>query len=277
MSVSILVCGCGLKVRAAGAIPGRVGRCPRCGGELRVPDFLPPDEPMRAGTGTADGPEAGYDLKPARESSVRKKRGRPGPSDITPPRVGFVGRATDSPMAGGFLAPLKKTETSWFASILYPLRSADSVAVIASLTAILWLFTILVPEYCLGLMGDADDMGTPTLGKLIALISILPVAFLLPFAIFYWIQYLGRVVVSSGMGETIPPRSPDRNFDGFFSGLSPWFTWLLLGLGVGLLPAALCRMAFSSGSPGSILLALGFACLGLPYMLTALAHDVPAR
>ena len=64
-------------------------------------------------------------------------------------------------------------------------------------------------------------MGTPTLGKLLGLITILPVAFLLPFAIFYWLQYLGRVVVSSGMGETIPPRTPDRNFEGFFSGLEP--------------------------------------------------------
>ena len=109
------------------------------------------------------------------------------------------------------------------------------------LTGILWLFTILVPEYCLGLMADTDDMGTPTLGKLIALISILPVAFLLPFAVFYWLQYLGRVVVASGMGETTPPRTPDRNFGGFLTGISPWFTWLFLGLGVGLLPAGVFR------------------------------------
>ena len=89
----------------------------------------------------------------------------------------------------------------------------------------------------------------PTVGKLIALISILPVAFLLPFAVFYWLQYLGRVVVSSGMGETIPPRTPDRNFEGFFSGLSPWLTWLFLGLGVGLLPAALCRLLIELRKP----------------------------
>lgn len=181
------------------------------------------------------------------------------------------------PMAGGILPPLQKTEASWLASILYPLRSADSLAVIASLTAILWLFTILVPEYCLGLMGDADQMGTPTIGKLIALISILPVAFLLPFAVFYWIQYLGRVVVASAMGETIPPRTPDRNFDGFFSGLGPWFAWLFLGLGVGLLPALLCRQLLSSENPVTHLLALGFAGLGLPYILAALlmtfVHD----
>src|SRR5262249_17328707 len=154
--------------------------------------------------------------------------------------------------------------------ILYPLRSADSLAVIASLTAILWLFTILVPEYCIGLMGDADDMGTPTLGKLIALVSILPVAFLLPFAMIYWLQYLGRVVVSSGMGETIPPRTPDRNFDGFFNGLSPWIIWLFLGVAVGMLPVGILRLLIGSESPGSSLLSLGVACVCLPYTLMAL-------
>jgi hypothetical protein len=270
MSVSILVCGCGLKVRAAGATPGRVGRCPRCGGELRVPDSLPPPEPVRTTTTDSAGPEAGYGLKRSKEHALRKKKGRRQPSDITPSRTGFVEKKSNLSMSGGILPPLKQTETSWFASILYPLRSADSLAVIASLTPILWLFLILVPEYCIGLMGDADDMGTPTIGKLIALISILPVAFLLPFAVFYWLQYLGRVVVSSAMGETIPPRTPDRNFGGFLSGLSPWFAWLLLGLGIGLLPAVLCRTLVDIKSPTGILLTAGFAFLGLPYILAAL-------
>ncbi len=277
MGVAILVCGCGLKVRAAGASPGRVGRCPRCGGELRVPEAIPEKQPIPTRAADSGGEEPGYGLRPAKKIPARKKSGRAQPSDITPPRTGYVERKSALPMAGGILPPLQKTEASWLASILYPLRSADSLAVIASLTAILWLFTILVPEYCLGLMGDADQMGTPTIGKLIALISILPVAFLLPFAVFYWIQYLGRVVVASAMGETIPPRTPDRNFDGFFSGLGPWFTWLFLGLGVGLLPALLCRQLLSSENPATNLLALGFAGLGLPYILAALlmtfVHD----
>ncbi len=174
------------------------------------------------------------------------------------------------PMAGGILPVLKTSETSSLASILYPLRSADSLAVMASLTFILWLFTILVPEYCVGLMGDADDMGTPTLGKLIALISILPVAFLLPFAMIYWLQYLGRVVVASGMGESTPPRTPDRNFDGFFNGLSPWITWLFLGLAVGLFPAVLYLLISSSGSVGNRLVAVCLGLFCLPYILMAL-------
>jgi hypothetical protein len=279
MSVSILVCGCGMKIRAPGATPGRIGRCPSCGGELRVPDFLPPDEPTRARTADDASPGAGYGLNPNKERVLSKKKGRAEPSDITPPRTGSVERKSALPMAGGILPVLDKPETSGFASFLYPLRSADSVAVIASLTVILWLFTIVVPEYCIGVMGDADDMGTPTIGKLIALISILPVAFLLPFAMIYWLQYLGRVVVSSGMGETIPPRTPDRNFDGFFNGLSPWIIWLFLGVAVGMLPAAIYRLLSSSESVGGLLPALALVFVCLPYVLMALLltflHDDP--
>ena len=140
----------------------------------------------------------------------------------------------------------------------------------ATLTGILWLFTILVPEYCLTLMSDADGMGASLVGKLIALISILPVAFLLPFAIIYWLQYLGRVIVSSGMGELIPPRTPDRNFEGFFSGLSAWIIWLFLGVAVGMLPAAICRALLSSESAGGPMLALALVLAFLPYVLMAL-------
>jgi len=173
-------------------------------------------------------------------------------------------------MADGLLPTLDRPEASWFASVLYPLRGAESLGLIAGLSAIFWIFLIVVPEYCLTLMGDADMMGTPTMGKLIALISILPVAFLLPFAILYWLQYLGRVLVASAMGETIPPRSPDRNFDGFFHGLSSWLIWLVLGGLVGLLPVLLYFLSLNKAADGNVLLGLGLVLLGLPYMLMAL-------
>ena len=87
----------------------------------------------------------------------------------------------------------------------------------------------------------------------------------------YWLQYLGRVLVSSAMGECAPPRTPDRNFDGFFNGLSPWFIWLVLGLGLG--PGARrfgwrSRTAESRAAGAWLLLAL--AAAGLPYILAAL-------
>ncbi len=247
----------------AGATPGRVGRCPSCGGELRVPDVQPIDEPIRSRAPAEDGAGDAYGLKPSKNNLSVKKKKRRQPSDMTPRRAGFVERKSALPTSGGILPALEKSERSAFASILYPLRSADSLAVMASLTGILWLFTILVPEYCIALMGDADSMGKAELGWLIAIVSILPVAFLLPFAMLYWLQYLGRVVVSSGMGEPIPPRTPDRNFEGFFTGLSPWIIWLFLGVAVGMLPAAIARLLSSSENPGSLLLALGL-CARVP-------------
>ncbi len=147
---------------APGATPGRVGRCPSCGGELRVPDCSRSDgaDSLQRRPTTA-----GQCLWPESEQE-RSRRSE----EKTPPTFGHhapARRASSSgnphcQRPGGIFPALGKPETSAFASILYPLRSADSLAVMASLTVILWLFTILVPEYCIALMGDADDMGTPS-------------------------------------------------------------------------------------------------------------------
>src|SRR5207302_1230743 len=114
---------------------------------------------------------------------------------------------------------------------------------------------------------------------LVALISALPAAFLVLPAIFYTLQYLGRVLVSSAMGENCPPRTPDRNFEGFFSGLSPWFLWLLNGLGVGLLPLALYWVTLGQVGPGNAVIAVGLVCFGWSYAQMALMvnflHDNP--
>ncbi len=138
---------------------------------------------------------------------------------------------------------------------------------------------MLIPEYCLTLMGDADSMGAPTMGYLIALISSLPVVILLPLAILYWLQYLGRILVSSAMGETVPPRTPDRNFDGFLNGISPWLLWLAMGVSVGLLPLFLYASSRNSAAELNFPVALGLLASGIPYismaLMLAFLHDHP--
>ncbi len=210
-----------------------------------------------------------YELEPVKEESLLvPSRSRPVPD--SPSRGVFVQRKTTAPMASGFLPALDRPETSWFASVLYPLRGADGLGMVAITAAVLWVFTILVPEYCLTLMGDADAMGATVLGYLIALVSILPFVILFPLVILYWLQYLGRTLVSSAMGETVPPRSPDRNFDGFFHGISPWLIWLALGVAVGMLPFFFYAFSSSSRSELNPSVALGLLLLGLPYILLAL-------
>jgi hypothetical protein len=118
-------------------------------------------------------------------------------------------------------------------------------------------------------------MGTPSMGMLIMLISAMPVLFLLPFLLIYLLQFVGRVLVSSAKGETLPPRPPDRNFDGFFSGLMPWMVWLALGLLPPLALALLIDPAFFANPP----LLIGLAILGIPYATVAFMmcffHDSP--
>src|SRR5437764_911505 len=62
MGVTILVCPCGLKLKAAGMVPGKSGRCPRCSRLLRLPEG---ESPRRAGPGVEDewDWEGTYDLE----------------------------------------------------------------------------------------------------------------------------------------------------------------------------------------------------------------------
>jgi hypothetical protein len=204
-----------------------------------------------------------------KQPSLRQpKRGRsPIAESARPARRG--GNEPPS-MADGLLPILVRPEKSEFASLLYPLRGAECLGVIAALGMGCWIFFTLVPEYCLTLIGDADSMGVTKFGYFIALISMLPVLFLSPFALFFWLQYFGRVLVASAIGETAPPRSPDRNFDGFFTGMSAWLIWLALGVGVGLLPLAVYVVAMGSIDACNRWLAIGLVLLAVPYMLMAL-------
>jgi hypothetical protein len=267
MGVPILICECGLRVKAPGATPGRVGRCPNCGGPLKMPEVASPRQVSVKEEGTAG--EPGYHLDPVKEASLLvPSRSRPIPGG--PSRAVFTERKRTTPAADGLLPVLDRPETNWFVSILYPLRGADSLGVIATTSVVLWFFTILVPEYCFTLMADADSMGAALLGNLIALISILPFVLLFPLLIFYCLQYLGRTMVSSAMGETRPPRTPDRNFDGFFNGMSPWLIWLVLGVFVGVLPLFLYIYTASTRGDVNVVVAIGLLLVGLPYVVIAM-------
>jgi hypothetical protein len=269
MTVPILICECGMRLKVAGRAPGQVGRCPNCGVTLRVPELAVPNESESERNGASEPTEMGYGLEPAEDRS-ESKPGRARSLEDSPARSTFVNRKPSTPMADGFLPVLDSPETGWFSSILYPLRGAEPLGVIAITSAILWLFAVLVPEYCLTLISDAESMGAKTIGHFIALVSILPVVILFPLALSYWLQYLGRVLVSSAMGETSPPRAPDRNFEGFFNGLSPWLIWLCLGVFVGLVPLLTYAWSLSTWAEGSPSIAVVLGLLGFPYMLMAL-------
>ena len=128
----------------------------------------------------------------------------------------------------------------------------------------------LVPEYCLTLLADGEKLDASSMGRFIAVVSAMPVAFLGPLALIYWLRYLAVVLVASAEGEPDPPRPPDRNFDGFLTEFLPWMIWLVVGLGVGFLPLAAYAAAISRGAPWNPAVAIGLGLGGMPYALMAL-------
>jgi hypothetical protein len=189
------------------------------------------------------------------------------------------GEFARTPLSAGLLPPLETPETGMIGSLLYPLRGAETMAMAAAMGTIFWGAMVLVPEYCLGIWADASTLGTPSMGMLIILISAIPVLLLFPLLLIYILQYLGRVLVSSARGDCLPPRMPDRNFEGFLHGLSPWLTWLVLGAAVGLLPCALLLSTGDQPFSNRPFLAWSLVLLGMPYALAALMlsflHDRP--
>src|SRR4030088_328686 len=89
--VPVLVCACGKRLRAPGAKPGRVGRCPSCGGTMRVPEVLAATLPLpkqRQGEG--------FEVEPPPPPQIADEGPTAGgylvPEDGTPARIAGPGR-----------------------------------------------------------------------------------------------------------------------------------------------------------------------------------------
>jgi hypothetical protein len=119
-------------------------------------------------------------------------------------------------------------------------------------------------------VADGEKLGAELMGRLIVMLSALPFVIMVPLVLFYWFLYLGRVLVASADGDNRPPRPPDRNFEGFLTGILPWLIWLFLGVGVGFLPLAAYLAAVSQGAPWSPGAAVALGLCGFPYALMAL-------
>src|SRR5271165_5047528 len=92
MGITILICTCGKRVKAPGARPGRVGRCPACGSVLEVSEgsAVPRSGSIAGAGGIPVGsgppgseeseqdtlPAGGYSVEPAR-CLPEKRAGKP--------------------------------------------------------------------------------------------------------------------------------------------------------------------------------------------------------
>ena len=268
--MTTLTCACGSRLKVGGVPPGRAGRCPTCGGPVRVP---PESSPTPAPTPPGDDEwnwegTYGIEAEPAAPVApavvAERDYGWEAPFDIidVPPPPPVAPRP--APVAVERREPT--ASESWFPPPLsFPARGVEGLVMVAALGGAAWVIGTLLPEYCLGVLADAAKLGASPMGYLVLLITATPALLLSPFVGLYWFQYLARVVVAAAAGERTPPRPPDRDLDGLLAGVGSWAAWAVLGAGPGLVPVA-AGYAAGVRAPGW-LLALGLA--GLPYALMA--------
>ena len=261
--VPILVCGCGERLKAPGATPGRSGRCPSCGSRLRVAESGPPP-PVVGPPPEADEVGRGYDLGPAPEVLQHS-------TYITAP-IPFKPKPTATKEREGLIRPPLQPEGRLRDSLLYPLWDATGIALLSSCR----------PSS--GSRRSRPSSSWPillsgTVATPVAVIGLLPTGAAIPPAVSYTLLYLGGVLVSSALGEVHHPRWPDWDLNVLLRGVGRWIWALMIGGMLGGLPAVSYWLSCGDidlfdGVILAELLALG-AVYGQMALLATLLHDDP--
>jgi hypothetical protein len=228
----VLVCACGKRLKAAGATPGRLGRCPACGGLLRVagpetsatPAASPrrPDPPPDS---RAEDMPAGYGVLPATVV--------PPPTFVAArpaPRAGPTGTGPGHAM--GWVRPPDAPETRIGESLLYPVWDGPGIFVLFLMPPVLTAMVLVV----FGLVVPMVIEGGP---MLLAVAVASPLLLGFAAVLGSLCQILGQILTSSAWGEVYHPRWPRTDVFGKMVALGRWLGASLVGWVVGGLPALL--------------------------------------
>jgi len=208
----LLICRCGQKLNTPGAIPGRVGKCPRCGSLLKIAE-APPASPPK--------PEPPSKVEAAAPGGTfRRSRAK----THSPP--------SKTVWADGLVKLPTSAERSLAGSFQYPFRNASGLGLLAMTPPLLWFGT--VPLFILLPMALSGSAVT-----LLGLILLLPQLLILFFTLGHVLLFLGDVVVTSCLGEIALPRQASWSPSDIFRGWLRWAWALAVGGAMGGMPAIL--------------------------------------
>lgn len=277
--VTVLVCDCGKRLRAPGARPGRVGRCPACGGTLRfpgdpapvasapkpmmpvrpgeLPREIKPKKPKKSvapivvGSVPRDIPAANEDVLPERAK----------PLDVDS-RGDLLDRARQVGRGGIFKLP-RKSKFGLRDSLLYPFWD---------LAAITWIlimpFGLAMPYLIVFYMIPVVLQGGVWS---IMLPIVFPMIVVLGVALGYLGLIFSEVLAESSANEVHHPRWPEIDFGAIVGSLFRWSCGLVIGLGLGAIPAMQFWKRAEEHGLGDRVIASGLVACGLLYGLMSLA------
>jgi hypothetical protein len=212
----ILVCPCGARLNAPGAVPGRAGKCPVCGAALKVTEAPPAAGPELPQPRSEDTPDESsvvpgvFQAPPARKPRRRKRS----LADRIDTWHGFVSRPD-------------RAEQTILASLAYPFWDVTGLVFIVGFSVLWWAF-LLVP-FSLFVDGLAPTG--------ITMMFVTPLLFAPLLVLGFNLLYLRDVLVTSAAGELRHPRWPSGDPGEVIRGILRWFWALLIGGIIGLFPA----------------------------------------
>ncbi len=246
-----MVCACGKQLRAPGAKPGRVGRCPACGGELRVSE-----ETLRTTPSAKNleeiAPE-GPNVQVAARTRKKKRR---------------RSSSSNTNIWDGLVAAPSRPETTLRESLLYPLWGASGVAILVFLPPLLWITSILFITMLTALTGKESGYSVA------ALLICIPACLGLSAVLGYVLLFLGKVTASSAMGEIHHPHLPDWDLSSIYFGLGRWIWAGLIGGIIGGLPSVVYWIYCGDIGFFDRIILVELASIGAVYALMALLASI---
>ena len=270
--VTILVCDCGKRLRAPGARPGRVGKCPSCGGTLRFPDEARPEAVQEI---ASDPPPRPRRPKPKPPSAAPIRVGALAPSEpdesvlperaqkLDPERREDLLDAARQVGRGGILRLPRKSRFGLRDALLYPIWDFAALSWIGFLPFMLGL-PFLAVFYLIPVVMRGGEM---------ALFG--PFAFPMIVVFGFGLGYLGQifteVLAASAAGEVHHPKWPEIEFGALVASLFRWACGLAIGLGLASIPASRYWRATEEHGLADKLAVAAIVASGLAYGLMSLA------
>ena len=245
----VLICRCGQKLNTPGAVPGRVGKCPRCGSLLKIAEESP------------QAPEPPSKVEAARPGGTYRRSRAKGRSP-----------GSKAVWADGLATVPTSSERSISGSFNYPFRNASGLGLLAMIPPLLWFGS--VPLFALGPM-----IASGSAVSLLGMILLLPQLVILFFALGHVLLFLGDVILTSCLGAVNLPRQATWSPSEIAGGWGRWVWALVAGGALGGTPALIYWVQCGDVDWFDQVVLIDLILPGLAYaqmaLVVALIHDSP--
>jgi hypothetical protein len=188
--------------------------------------------------------------------------------------VSAAGRDLQTRRRDGLILPPERPETRLCDSLLYPFWGATGLGLLVFFPPAFWFTSLPLISTIATLL--SGNLTTSARFGLMFLLLLTP-CFVLVLG--YALLFLGRVLVSSALGEVEHPRWPGWDLDEMVRGVGRWFWAVVVGVVVGGLPALAYWISCGDIDPIDLVIFAELLAVGAAYaqmaLLASILHDDP--